>query len=63
MANKLIYILNYDTQYPFCRLQVVVKRLDTQINEPTNENLLKVPKIIKLKNQENIIIKLWGPVQ
>ena len=41
MANKLMYIPDDDTQNNlFCRLQLVVKlkRLDTQLNEPTNQN-------------------------
>ena len=37
-------ISNDDTQnHFFCRLQLVVERLDTQIDEPTNQNALKVP--------------------
>ena len=44
MADKVMYIPNDDTQnYPFCRLQLVVETLDTQLNEPTNQNPLKVP--------------------
>ena len=36
---------NDDTEnYPFCRLQLVV---DTQLNEPTNKDLIKVPKVVK----------------
>ena len=39
MADKLVYIFNDDTQnYPFCRLHNWLKRFDTQLNEPTNEN-------------------------
>ena len=39
MANKLLYIPNDVTQnIPLCRLQLVLKRLDTQLNEPTNQN-------------------------
>ena len=29
-----------------------LKRLDTQINEPTNENLIKVPKVVKPTNKK-----------
>ena len=52
MSDKLIYIHNDDTQnYPFSRLQLVVemfvKCLKTQPNEPTNQNS-KVPKIVKI---------------
>ena len=39
MAGKLMYIPNDDTQnYTLYRLQLVIlKRLDNQINEPTNQ--------------------------
>ena len=47
MADKLIFIPNDDTQiYPFCRLQLVVERLHTQLNEQTNQNSI-VPKVVK----------------
>ena len=53
MANKLMYILNYDTQnYPFCRLQLV-GHLDTLSNEPTNQNSIKDPKVIKQTNKKS----------
>ena len=39
-----------------------LKRLDTQFNEPTNKNSIKVPKVVNPKNDENVIIKLWGLV-
>ena len=46
LADKLMYILNYNTQnYPFCRLQLRLKSLDTQLNKPTNKNLLKVQRL------------------
>ncbi len=35
-----------------------LKRLDTQLIEPTNQNLVKVPKIVKPTNK----LKLWGLV-
>ena len=47
MADLLMYIPNEDTQnYPFCRLQLVIKtvELNTQLYEPKNQNLIKVPK-------------------
>ena len=37
-----------------------LKRLDTQLNEPTYQNLRKVPKVVELT--KNFIIKLWGLV-
>ena len=42
MADKLKYIPNYDKQiYLYCTLLLVVGRLDTQINEQTNQNLIE----------------------
>ena len=47
MADKLVYIHNdYTQNYPFCRLQIVVKRLDTQLNKLTNQNSREVPKVV-----------------
>ena len=52
MADNLIYIPNDDTQnHPFCRLQSVVKTLNTQL-KPTILNSIK----------ENVIVRLWGLV-
>ncbi len=43
IADKLIS--NDDTQnYPFCRLQIMVTILDTQLNKLTNQNSIKVVK-------------------
>ncbi len=54
MDNKLMYIPNDVTQTnnPFGELQLVVKRLDTQLNEPTNQNLIKVPKVVRSTNKK-----------
>ena len=47
MADKLMYISNDDKQnYPLSRLKLVVKHLNTQLNEPTNQNSLKSPKLL-----------------
>ena len=64
MADKLMYILIGDTQnYPFCRLQLVGETLDTQLNEPTNHNSVKVPKVVKPTNKKTLLnIRLWGLV-
>ena len=46
MADKLMYIPNDDTQnYPLCRLQLVIEKFghSSQLNEPTNQNSIKVP--------------------
>ena len=48
MANKLMYTTNDDAQnHPSCRLQLVDKWLDTLMNESTNKNSIKVPKVVK----------------
>ena len=60
MADKWMYIPNDDSQnYPFCRLQLVVESFYTQLGKPTNQNLLKVPKVNKV---HKMFIKLWVPV-
>ena len=51
-----MYIPNDDTQNsPFCRLQLVVKNLDTQIDESTNKNLLKFPKVAEPMNKKPLL--------
>ena len=45
-----MYIPNDDTQNnPFWR------RLDTQLNKPTNQNLLKVPEVVKPTNNKMLL--------
>ena len=39
-----------------------LKRLDNQLNEPTKQKSIKVPKVVKPLNR-NIIIKLWELVK
>ena len=56
MYDKLIYIPNDDTQnYPFYRLQLMVEKLDTQLNELTNQNSLKVPNEIDRTSKKMIL--------
>ena len=45
---------------PFVDKTRWLKHLYTQLNKPTNQNSIKVPKIVKLTNGENVNIKLWG---
>ena len=53
MADKLINIPNKEKQKcPFFRLQLVVKRLNSQHNELTNQNSIKVPKDVKPLNKK-----------
>ena len=54
MADKLMYIPNDETKnYLFCRLQLVFD-LDTQLNEPTNQILIKVLKVIMPTNKKTL---------
>ena len=39
-----------------------LKRLDTQLNEATNQNSRKVPKVIKLTNKNMLLKSLWTSV-
>ena len=58
------HIPNDDTQnYFLCRLKLVVKTLDTKLNEPTNQNSFKVLKVVKVNECVNVITKLGGLVQ
>ena len=50
-----MYIPNDVTQeYPICRLQLVVVTLDTQLDKPTNQNLIKVPKVANPTNKKSL---------
>ena len=52
MAEKFIIIPNGDTQnYPF--LNFLLKRLDTQPNEPTN-HFDKLLKVVKTTNKKTL---------
>ena len=54
-----MYIPNNDAQNkPYCRLQLVVKRQDTQIDEPTNQNLMKVLNVVKPTNKKTLLLKI-----
>ena len=47
MADKLRYIPNDGTQiFPSVDYNERLKHLDTKLNEPTNKNSLKVPKVV-----------------
>ena len=51
MVDKLMYIPNNDIQnYPFCKLQLVVKTFG--LNKPTNQNFIKVPKVVESTNKK-----------
>ena len=48
MADKLMFIKITPVDYTQW-----LKRLDTQLNEPTNQNSIKVPKVVKLTNKKH----------
>ena len=56
MADKIMYIITSPVVY-----NKWLNRLDTQLNEPNNQNLIKVPKVVKSTNKETFL-KLWGLV-
>ena len=48
MADELMYIANDDKQdCPSVDSNYWLKRFNTQLNDPTNQNSLKVPKVVK----------------
>ena len=49
MTEKLIYIPNDNTQITPSSVyyNYWLKRLDTQFNDPTNQNLVKIPKLLE----------------
>ena len=56
MADKLMYIPNDDTQItPFVNYNKLFKRLDTKLNEPTNQNLIKFPKVVNPTNKITLL--------
>ena len=49
-----MYVPNDGTQnYAFCRFQLVVEPLNIQLNEPTNQNSIKVSKVVKPTNKKS----------
>ena len=53
MAAIIIYIPNNDNKItPSVGNPYWLKRFDTQLNEPTNLNSIKVPKIVKPRNKK-----------
>ena len=49
-----MYIPNDDTQNSLI-CSYWLKRLDTHLNESTNQNLLKVPKVVELTNKKTLL--------
>ena len=57
MANKLTYILNdYTQNTPSVDYSQWLKRLNIQLNEPTNQNSIDVPKVIELTNKKTLLL-------
>ena len=55
MADQLMYIPNNETKnYPFCRLNWWLKRLNTQLIKPTNPNSAKFPKVVNKTNKKTL---------
>ena len=46
--NLCMYIPNHKYIYPLCRIQL---KRRTQLNYPTNQNWIKVPKVVKQMNK------------
>ena len=51
MADELMYIPNDATQN---YLTHIVKRLDAKLNEQTNQNSIRVPKVVKPNNKKTL---------
>ena len=61
MANKLMYIPNEDTQnIPSVDKNQWLKRVNTQLNETTNQNSLKPPKFLSQPIRKRNYKKFWG---
>ena len=54
MGNKLIYFPNDDT-FSVEHNQWFNVWTDTQLNEPTNQNLIKIPEVVKPTNKEKFL--------
>ncbi len=50
MAGKLMYIPNDDTQN-----YSMVETLGHSVNELTNQNLIKVPKVVKIMDKKTLL--------
>ena len=56
MSDKLMYIPFDDTQnYSLCKFQLKIETFDTQLNEPTNQNSMKDPKVVRPTNKKTLI--------
>ncbi len=56
MADRLMYIpMMMHKITSFLDYNQWLKRLDTQLNKPTKQNSMKVPKVIKKTNEKILI--------
>ena len=56
MADELLYIPNDVINYPLCRFQLVVETFGhSWTNGPTNQNSIKVPKVVRSTNKKTLI--------
>ena len=56
MADKCMFIPNVNKQnYIFCRLQLMVELIDTQLNKPTNQNPLIFLKVVKPTHKKTLL--------
>ena len=56
----MIYNSNDDSKnYPFCKFNHMLKHLDTQINEQTNQNSIKITKVFKPTNKKSEMKNLF----
>ena len=63
MADKLLYIPNNDAQnHIYLDYCYWLKRLDTQVNEPTKQNLIKSPKLLGQRIRKRYY-QLWGLIK
>ena len=58
MADKLMYIPNDDN--PSVDYNQQLTRFDIQLNATSNENSIKLTKVVKPTNKKNVITKPWG---
>ena len=56
MTDKSMYIQNEATQNtPSVDCNRWLKRVDTELNDPNNQNLKKVPKVVQPMNEKTLL--------
>ena len=56
MAYKFLYLPNDETKIaPSVDSNYWLERLDTQLNETTNQNSIKVPKVVEPTNMKMLL--------